>query len=167
MALQNRVDPLGRLHAVPHRGTYTGNRGVIHNSDKKIVRQYANKRWIYCKLKFKHHHRDVMTPNRWTELFFLDDATALSAGHRPCAYCQREKYNRFMAAWREGNSAGHLSLNEVDARMHEERRNRISKIYAMSDLPDGVMVRYLDQIYLKREGLLHKWSFEGYRNKIY
>ncbi len=90
MPLQNRVDPLGQLHAVSSRGIYTGNRGVIHNADKKIVRQYANKRWIYCKLKYKDHHREVMTPNRWTELFFLDDATALSAGHRPCAYVKEK-----------------------------------------------------------------------------
>ena len=166
MPLQNRVDVFGEIHAVSSRGAYTGNRGVIHNVDKKIVRQYANKRWIYCLLKYKQFKREVMSPKRWTELFFLDDVTALSAGHRPCAFCQREKYKKFISAWKIGNNGSHMSLNEIDAHIHQERRNRVDQYSLLTDLPDGVMVNYKDVAYLKIKKNLKKWSFNGYRDVI-
>src|SRR5262245_6877749 len=92
---QNRVDPFGRLHAVEARGTWMGNRGVLHNERGQVVAQWRLKRWITCTLSFKNRWRPVFTPRRYSELFFLDEATAFSAGHRPCAECRRERYNEF------------------------------------------------------------------------
>ena len=85
MSLPNRVNPFGELFATPARGTLMGNRGgVIHNAAQQIVRQYRSRQWITCKLEFKGRRRKVMTPGLYTELFFLDEAVALAAGHRPC-----------------------------------------------------------------------------------
>ncbi len=106
MSLQNRVDPFGNLHAVPHRGKWMGNRGLLHNDRKEIVRHSQLKRWIYCKLEFKGWHREVMRPGHYTELFFLDEATALAAGHRPCMECQRERATEFKRIWNEVNLSG-------------------------------------------------------------
>src|SRR6266568_2878440 len=100
MPLQNRVDPCGTIFATSARGTLMGNRGgVIHSQAREIVRPYASRRWIACLLEFKGRWRRVMSPNRYTELFFLDEAVALAAGHRPCAGCRRERFNAFKAAW--------------------------------------------------------------------
>lgn len=101
--LQNRVDPYGQVICTAARGHWTGNRGVIHNDRKEIIRVFSVRPWITCLLQFKGRHRVVMTPNRWTELFFLDEATAFSAGHRPCAECRRDDFNRFKRYWTEGN----------------------------------------------------------------
>src|ERR1700730_14192737 len=103
--LQNRVDPFGRLIRTTARGAWMGNRGLIHNEYQQIVRTFRLKAWITCRLEFKGWYRKVMSPNRYTELFFLDEATAFSAGHRPCAECRREDFNRFKAAWLQGNSS--------------------------------------------------------------
>ena len=101
--LQNRVDPFGQLISTTARGAWMGNRGLIHNAAQQIVRPYKLKAWIICQLKFGDRHRVVMTPNLYTELFFLDEATAFSTGHRPCAECRRQDYNRFKQAWVNGN----------------------------------------------------------------
>lgn len=162
MPLQNRVDPLGRLHAVSSRGTYTGNRGVIHDKHRCIIKSHTTKRWIYCRLNSNDKHREVMMPNRWTELFFLDDATALAAGHRPCGQCQHARYQSFMEAWRKGNNTPYLSRDAVDDVMHDECMNRRFEQVRISDLPDGVMVRHEEQILIKRDEKLFKWTFEGY-----
>jgi len=97
--LQNRVDPLGNIIKTPARGQWMGNRGVIHNDKKEILRPFKLKAWITCKLEFKNWKRQVMTPNRYTELFFLDEATAFGAGHRPCFECRRDDYNLFKSYW--------------------------------------------------------------------
>ena len=101
MPLQNRVDPFGNIIRTPARGTMLGNRGgALHNSDKEIVRAYKSRRWITCVLEFRGRHRVVMSENRYTELFFLDEAVAFAAGHRPCAECRRARYEAFKDAWR-------------------------------------------------------------------
>ena len=95
MARQNRVTPMGELIATPHRGRVYGNRGCLHDSEGRIRRAYNGKRWIACRLQFRGwHRRPLMQPGRFTELFFLDEATAFAAGHRPCALCRREDYVR-------------------------------------------------------------------------
>ena len=99
MPLQNRVTPFGELIATPARGTLMGNRGCLHDAQQRIRRTFAVKRWIICVLEFKGRHRQVMAPGQYTELFFLDEATALAAGHRPCAECQRARYDLFRAHW--------------------------------------------------------------------
>ena len=107
MPRQNRVTPFGDIVAVPARGMFMGNRGCLHDASAqltgRIVRPYRLTNWIYCVLSFKGRHRQVMSPGRYTELFFLDEATALAAGHRPCAECQRGRYNEFMRCWAAGN----------------------------------------------------------------
>src|SRR3954471_9135338 len=116
MPLQNRVTPLGQLVADPARGLVYGNRGCIHDADGRIRRPYAVKRWIACRLEFRGRRRTkLMQPGRYTELFFLDEATAFAAGHRPCAECRREDYVRFMEL------VGETRADDVDARLHEER----------------------------------------------
>ena len=102
MPRQNRVTPAGDIIATPERGTFFGNRGVLHDDQGRIRRTWQLKRWLICVLEYKGRRRTVMTPGRYTELFFLDEATALAAGHRPCAECRRERYNAFCAAGAPG-----------------------------------------------------------------
>ena len=97
MPLQNRVTPLGELIATPARGLVYGNRGCLHDASGRIRRHHNGRRWIACRLRFRGWHRaPLLQPGRFTELFFLDEATAFAAGHRPCALCRREDYNRFL-----------------------------------------------------------------------
>ena len=99
MPLRNRVTPLGDIVATEHRGTLMGNRGVLHDDDGMLRRDWQVRRWIACRLEFRGRHRELLQPRRWTELFFLDEATALAAGHRPCAECRNADFRRFQAAW--------------------------------------------------------------------
>ena len=94
---QNRVTPFGEIVAVPERGTLMGNRGVLHDDRGTIRRPWQLRRWILCVLEFKNRKRSVMSPGCYTELFFLDEATGLAAGHRPCAECQRPRFREFCA----------------------------------------------------------------------
>ena len=115
MPLQNRVDPFGRIVAVAARGTLMGNRGCLHDDHDHPVRQYQGRRWIICVLDFKGRRRKPMPPGQYTSLFFLDEATALAAGHRPCAECQRERFNAFRAHWAAGNPERAGSAAGLDA----------------------------------------------------
>src|SRR6478735_712658 len=99
---RNRVDPWGELIAVPERGALMGNRGVLHDDEGRVRRDFRLETWIACLLEFKGRRRPIMRPNHYTELFFLDEATSLAAGHRPCAECRRADYNAFRAALVEG-----------------------------------------------------------------
>src|ERR1700757_892600 len=123
--MQNRVDPFGTIIDTRARGGWMGNRGNIHSPDKRIVRPFRLLPWLICKLEFKDRHREVMTPGQYTELFFLDEATAFSAGHRPCFECRRADYEKFKAAWIGGNPRygfdNKTSIKELDAVMHRER----------------------------------------------
>lgn len=143
---RNRVDPLGAFHATASRGSIMGNRGILHDENKQIRRLHAHKNWVACSLNFKSREREIMTPGRYTELFFLDEATAFSAGHRPCAECRRERYNAFTDAWRQvyGQPAPGRSLPQtIDSALHssriDRRRNKITFTAAAETLPDGTM----------------------------
>ena len=160
MALQNRVDPHGALHAVEARGAWLGNRGVLHDADRRIVRPWQLRRWITCVLSFKDRHREVFAPGRYTELFFLDEATSLAAGHRPCAECRRARYEEFRAA------LGVKTADEIDRVLHAERldsggRKRTARA-AFGSLPDGTMVADRGAPHLLWRGKLRPWSFSGY-----
>src|ERR1700733_8093615 len=123
MPLQNRVDPFGNLISTPARGTMMGNRGgALHNSDREIVRSYKSRRWIACVLEFRGRRRTVMSPRRYTELFFLDEAVAFAAGHRPCAECRWERFNAFKEAWRCARGLDNLPFaDEMDLDLHRAR----------------------------------------------
>lgn len=164
MPRQNRVDPWGRLVATPARGTMLGNRGVLHDAEGAIRRNWKVKAWIACRLAFKGRHRQVMTPNRWTELFFLDEATALSAGHRPCFECRREDAQRFKAAWLAGQGRqDDPPVGEIDAVLHAERLGAGRRWQSQLDwLPDGAMIERDGAAWLWWRGALWPWSFAGY-----
>ena len=121
MPLQNRVTPLGELVADPARGLVYGNRGCLHDASGRIRRHHNGRRWIACRLRFRGWHRSpLLQPGRFTELFFLDEATAFAAGHRPCALCRREDYDRFGSIWQELHP-GQRGADAIDAQLHAER----------------------------------------------
>ncbi len=120
MPLQNRVLPDQSIVAVAARGTFTGNRGILHDDARNLRRNWTSKAWICCALEWKATCRIPMTPHTWTELFFLDEAVALAAGHRPCATCRRTAYNAFRAAWAKASLPG-TKAAEIDACLHKTR----------------------------------------------
>lgn len=164
MPLQNRVTPLGELIAAPARGLVYGNRGCLHDETGRIRRSFAVKRWIACRLEFKDWRRTpLLQPGRFTELFFLDEATAFAAGHRPCALCRRADYGRFVAL--VGARA-----DEIDERLHAERldassRERRLHRAQLRDLPDGAFVLEGDQPWLVLGGELARWTPSGYADR--
>src|SRR5438067_9716524 len=125
MPRQNRVTPSGEIVATPERGTFMGNRGVLHDDQGRIRRAWQVKRWLVCVLAFRGRKRRVMTPGHYTELFFLDEATALAAGHRPCAECRHARFLAFCTAWKMTHPAGGKSdrptAQEIDDQLHAER----------------------------------------------
>ena len=167
MPLQNRVTPTGEIIATPHRGMFTGNRGIIHDPATKTLlrKRWSTPAWLTCTCEFRGRRRDVMATRSWTELFFLDEATALAAGHRPCFYCRRDDANRFRAAWEKGNGVTGLRVPEIDAVLHRERldhgRKRLHPLPADA-LPDGTMVEAGDQSFLIAQGRALPWSPAGY-----
>jgi hypothetical protein len=170
MPLQNRVTPFGDIVATPERGLFTGNRGIIHDPVTKtlLTKRWSNPAWITCVCDFRGRRRDVMATQSWTELFFLDEATAFAAGHRPCFYCRREDANAFRAAWEAGNGVARIRATEIDAILHAERRDgRGKRLHplpsAVADLPDGTMVAEKAASYLIVQGKALQWSFAGYR----
>lgn len=171
MRLQNRVDPWGAIFACDARGTLMGNRGgELHNQRREIVRQYASRRWIACVLEFKGRRRSVMSPGHYTELFFLDEAVALAAGHRPCAECRRDRFNAFKSAWIHcGEQQGAPLADQIDAELHRARidRRKVKITYQelLSSLPDGCFVQIEDSSYLVWGDTLLLWSPEGYLKK--
>ncbi|NCD71153.1 hypothetical protein [Mucilaginibacter agri] len=172
--LQNRVDPYGNLIKTPHRGAWLGNRGVIHNEQKQIVRQFKIKVWITCALEFRGRHREVMTPNRWTELFFLDEATAFSAGHRPCFQCRYLDHQRFKEFWLKGNPQYGFDMKtpvtKIDEIIHTERvsadKSKVSHEADVDALPDGTFVNHEDKPYLLKQNRLYLWTPGGYGEPI-
>lgn len=163
MPLQNRVDPFGRLHAVRARGGWMGNRGRLHNSRQKIVSErWTTTAWITCVLEFRGRQRQLMRPGWYTELFFLDEATALAAGHRPCAECRRADYNRFREAFAAGNGlASPPRAGELDRILHAERTGPPPQASA-HDLPDGAMFAVDQRACLKLGDKGRPWTFDGY-----
>src|SRR4051812_29585440 len=153
MPLQNRVTPFGELIADPARGLVYGNRGCLHDDAGRIRRHHDGRRWIACRLRFKDWHRSpLLQPGRFTELFFLDEATAFAAGHRPCALCRREDYARFLAL------TGAAGADAIDARLHAERGRR----HRAGDLPDGAFVERDGEAWLVRGDALRRWTPAGY-----
>jgi hypothetical protein len=134
MPLQNRVTPFGEIIATPHRGLFTGNRGIIHDPASKTLlnRRWTNKAWIVCVCAFKGRRRNVMGTRSWTELFFLDEATAFAAGHRPCFFCRRDDANAFRAAWATGQGVTIPRAGEMDAMLHGERlKGRAKRLHPL------------------------------------
>jgi hypothetical protein len=166
MPLQNRVTPLGELIADPARGLVYGNRGCLHDEAGRIRRRFNGRRWIACRLRFRGWHRaPLMQPGRFTELFFLDEATAFAAGHRPCALCRREDYDRFGSIWQ--GLRGESGADAIDARLHAERidpRTRAHRLHeaALGDLPDGAFVLDGETPRLVLGPRLLDWTPAGY-----
>jgi hypothetical protein len=170
MPLQNRVTPTGDLIAVSDRGTFLGNRGVLHDEQRRVVRRAQVRRWLTCVLEFRGRHRHVMTPRRYTELFFLDEAVALAAGHRPCCECRYSDYQRFRRLWRETRKLPELPRAEaMDDVLHVERRlvdgRRRTRPADPATLPDGVMILADGQPWLLRRGELLRWTPAGYAER--
>jgi hypothetical protein len=169
MPLQNRVTPLGELVADPARGLVYGNRGCLHDEGGQIRRLHAGRRWIACRLEFRGRHRKrLMQPGRYTELFFLDEATAFAAGHRPCAECRREDYVRFQDLWR-ALGFGAATADAIDERLHAERldgrRGRRLHDTAFDELPDGVFVLHAGAPRLVLGAELLAWTPAGYTGR--
>jgi hypothetical protein len=166
--LQNRVTPFGEIVAHPARGLFTGNRGIIHDPATRTLlkRRWTTRAWICCTLDWRGRRREPMAQQSWTELFFLDEATALAAGHRPCFYCRRERALAFRAAWAKGQGRGTASAPEMDAVLHAERldEKRLKRLHPpAADLPDGTMIAAGDDAYVLVDGAPILWSAEGYR----
>jgi len=166
MPLQNRVDPYGTIFRTPARGTMMGNRGgAIHNDRREIVRPFKSRQWITCLLEFKNRKRTVMTPGLYTELFFLDEATAFAAGHRPCAECRRERFKAFQSAWK-----GSPRAPEIDVELHRARLDdngkKITYRAELNSLPNGTFVDMDGSAYLVWDDSLHLWTPEGYAKRI-
>jgi hypothetical protein len=165
MPLQNRVTPLGELVADPARGLVYGNRGCLHDADGRIRRCFAGKRWIACRLEFRGRRRSpLLQPGRYTELFFLDEATALAAGHRPCAECRRADYERFYALWRELHPE-QTRADAIDAQLHAERLGACAA-RPLDQLPDGTFVLREGEPWLLRGDELLRWTPAGYATRV-
>ena len=171
MPLQNRVDPWGELFADDSRGTFMGNRGgALHHDDKQIVRAQKTKTWIICVTDFKGRRREVMAPGRYTELFFLDEATALAAGHRPCFECRRPDATDFLDRWKQLARRPDAKVGELDALLADERRipraplgtGKRSYRDRLGTLPDGAMVELDGDAWLVNADRLHRWTSTGY-----
>ncbi|MFC3206182.1 hypothetical protein [Aquamicrobium soli] len=184
MPLQNRVDPFGEIHAVPQRGLFTGNRGILHDPDTKTLlrKRWALKAWIICRCEFKGVRREPMGRNRkggpgepdragWTELFFLDEVTGLAAGHRPCFYCRREQASDFCGRFGAAFGIDTPRAPMLDQRLHRERPAsggtpaRIGGA-GLADLPDGAMFADGGAAYALRDGTALRWSFAGYGERL-
>lgn len=171
MPLQNRVTPFGELVAVPERGDMMGNRGILHNESRQIVRPWQVHRWITCVTEFRGRRRQVMGPHTYTELFFLDEATAFAAGHRPCAECRNEDYRRFKALWEQVTGAP-TSADQMDATLHADRltgRGTLQRKRTYQEdigaLPDGAFIALDSDPWLVWRGELQAWSAAGYTTR--
>lgn len=171
MPLPNGVDPSGNIRETCPRAAWLGNRGVLHDANKVIFRKWATKSWVTCAMQYKGNSRKpLMQPNRYTELFFLDEATALAAGHRPCAECRRAEYNKFKAVWTKGNPEKVtdclLSASQLDNHLHTERidpsGHRVKFNEAFGSLPDGAVFLLDGSPHLKWRGKALRWSDTGY-----
>jgi hypothetical protein len=165
MPRQNRVTPRGDLIAVPARGLVYANRGCLHDDAGRIRRHHSGRRWIACRLRFRGWHRSpLMAPGRFTELFFLDEATAFAAGHRPCALCRREDYKRFLEL------CDARGADEIDQQLHFERwQDGLQRLHesTFGELPDGAFV--LDdsgEARLVLGSRLLRWTPGGYTEPV-
>jgi hypothetical protein len=165
--LQNRVTPFDELVALPGRGLMMGNRGVLHDEHQRIVRYAQVRRWIACRTEFRGRKRIVMSPKRYTELFFLDEATAFAAGHRPCAECRNADYKRFRTRWLAAHG-GSGYADDIDRVIDDERRERRRKRThhaAAADLPDGSFIVLDGAAWLVRGDTCFRWTDRGYTER--
>jgi hypothetical protein len=167
--LQNRVTPFGDIVAIPQRGLLTGNRGIIHDPATRTLlkKRWTTKAWLVCVLEYKGRRRDVMARRSWTELFFLDEAVALAAGHRPCFYCRRRDAEAFRVAWSKAKGGKVQLAWEMDAILHGERLDRGRKrLHALpqsaDELPDGTVIAAAGEAYTMARGRAFRWSETGY-----
>jgi len=166
MSERNRVTPTGEIVVTPLRGAWTGNRGVLHEG-REIVRFHAGSLWITCALRFRGRHRELWVPNRWTPLFFHDEAVAFAAGHRPCGECRHAEYVAYKEAWAEGLGGDPPSAGEMNRRLHVERlfrgthRRRLHEV-SWAGLPEGAFVLDDETPCLVRADVLVPWSPDGY-----
>jgi hypothetical protein len=171
MPRQNRVTPFGEIVAVADRGLVYGNRGCLHDATGRIRRRFDGKRWIACRLRFRDWRRHpLLQPGRFTELFFLDEATAFAAGHRPCALCRRQDYDRFVRIWRELHPA-QTGADAIDAQLHAERvdgaaRRQRRHAADVDGLPDGAFVVWDDEPRLVLGSRMLRWTPVGYAGPI-
>jgi hypothetical protein len=167
VTLQNRVMPDGSIVAHPARGTLTGNRGILHDVNRRLgTARWRHSHWISCELSYKGWSRKVMSPGTWTELFFLDEAVALAAGHRPCALCRRTDYTAFRTAW--ARAFGRIATAaEIDRALHAARINPATRLHAIhqdeiASLPDQTFIRLEDGIHCVHGDSLLPFAPEGY-----
>lgn len=176
MPLQNRVTPWSEIVADENRGLFMGNRGRLHDDQRRLAvwpqtrrADWTLRRWIICRLIFHGRRRVLMSPGSYTELFFLDEATALAAGHRPCAECMRDRAREFVECWRAGNPAladKGTTASARDRLLHDDRRdayrNQRTHRVEGATLPDGTMIEVDEVAYLVLGGAIRRWSFAGY-----
>lgn len=180
MPHQNRVTPFGEIIATPARGLFFGNRGgCFHDEQGRLlpVTRWKGSRWIVCLTEFKGRKRTLLQPGRYTELFFLDEATALAAGQRPCAFCRWRDFNRYVDAWIAGNPDAGVSrprpTDAIDRQLHRERvtprREKVTYAAALGELPDGVLLTLSAapaQAQLLWCGRLYPWTPGGYLSPL-
>jgi hypothetical protein len=173
MSLQNRVTPLGDIVAAPERGFFTGNRGIIHDAATRMLlrHRWTSRAWLICTLHWRDVRRSVMGPGSWTELFFLDEATALAAGHRPCFLCRRAAAQAFQAGFWIDRQAAKPKASDIDRVLHAERldgrRKRLHDLASpAADLPDGTMILLNGAPHLMLAGLARPWSLSGYGTPV-
>jgi hypothetical protein len=162
----NRVAPDGSTHAVGDRGLFWGNRGRLLNAQGEIVRYSQGRNWLICRLEFKGRRRTQWRPDRLTELYFLDEPTALATGHRPCGECRYQDYQRFKAAWTQAHPDASARAAYIDRRLHADRLapdGPRTHVAPLTSLPDGTIVEYEEAFWLVRGAFLHAWTFGGYR----
>lgn len=160
---------MGDIVAVPERGLFTGNRGIIHDALTRTLlkRRWTNRAWLICELKWRDVRRTLMGPGSWTELFFLDEATALAAGHRPCFLCRRAAAQAFQMRFPDDGRSARPKAGEIDRVLHTERLDgRGKRLHALTspaaDLPDGAMVLQDGGAHLILNGAARRWSAAGY-----
>lgn len=180
MPYQNRVTPRSEIIATAARGMFMGNRGILHDETKTIKRHYVGKRWIICLTSFKGRRQEIMKEGHYTQLFFLDEATALAAGHRPCAECQRERFVDFRHHWTQANPelaiSGSPSADEMDAVLHRERITgdrwtgwkQVMYPAQLGEIPDGMFVALSNDetAYLVYQDQVYPWSPDGYQQPM-
>lgn len=171
MPLRNRVTPIGEIVAAAGRGTLMGNRGILHDDQQRIVRDWQVRRWIACRLEFRGRHRQVMQPGTYTELFFLDEAAALAEGHRPCAECRHADYRAFQSAWQALYPGQPSSADAMDSVLHAERRVRAWEkrtwVAPLDSLPDGTYIQRDERAWLVTGDTLLAWSPGAYVERVH
>jgi len=163
----NRVAPDGSTYAVADRGLCWGNRGRLLDAHGEPVRHFQGRNWIICQLEFRGRHRIQWQPRRLTELYFLDEPTALAAGHRPCGECRYGDYQLFKAAWLRAHAQQRIDARELDRRLHADRVDRSrhrTHTATLATLPDGCMIEHDGAFWLASGAYLHAWTVHGYRD---